>query len=121
MLELCQLLIHQNSTLKLQNADVFLPIEIRTEKLNRNKAGFSSINITTNKVRQNDVEFSSIVQHRKNTSKRTWKFVDIFFLMYRRNIDIELTWMRSVVLVAYDRFFTNTKLLSRSVCLKSHP
>ena len=69
----------------------FLLIEIASNKLRRNEVDFSLIEITSKKVRRNEVHYSSIEITSKKYVEMTWKFVDIFSSMYRRNVAIEST------------------------------
>ena len=68
--------IHRN------NVD-FSSIEIRSKQKHRN-----DVDITPNKLRRNDVDFSPIEITLKKCLEMKWKFIDIFFSTYRRNIDI---------------------------------
>ena len=71
-----------------ESTSIFLLIEIAQNKVYRNNVDFLPIEIMSKKLLRNDVDFS----HNEITSKMyvevTWKFIDIFFLTYRRNIDI---------------------------------
>ena len=55
----------------------------------RSELDFSPIEITPNKLRRNVVDFSPIKIASTKYVKMMWAFADIFFLMYRRNIDIK--------------------------------
>ena len=55
--------------------------------------------ITSKKVRGNDVDFSISKITSKNYVEMTWKFVEIWSSTYRRNIDVESTWIGRGVLV----------------------
>ena len=55
---------------------------------------FSTNEITSKKVCGNEVDFSiSEITSRKYV-EMTWKFAEIWSLTYRRNIDVESTWIR---------------------------
>ena len=69
----------------------FSPDKITLKDVNRNVVDFLPIKITSNKARRNTVEFLAIKITSNKFVEKTLKFVDIFFLMYRRNINIELT------------------------------
>ena len=75
----------------------FLSIEITSRKVHWNNVNFSLINIASNKIRRNYVDFSPIDITWKKCVEMTWKFVDIFFLTYRRNININSTSTRHVM------------------------
>ena len=53
---------------------------------------FSTIKIMSKKVRGNDVDFSISEITSKKYVEMTWKFVEIWSFMYRRNINVYLTW-----------------------------
>ena len=55
---------------------------------------FSTIQITSKKVHENNVDFSISKITSKKYVEKTWKFVAIWSLAYRRNIDLELTLIR---------------------------
>ena len=82
----------------------FLPIEISLKKAHANNLDFLSIQITSKKLRGKNVDRQNYVKKKvrgKNvdfsineiTSKKyveiTWKFVEIWSLKYRLNIDVE--------------------------------
>ena len=50
--------------------------------------------IIPKKVRGNDVDFSISEIKSKKYVEMTWKFVEICSSTYRRNIDVESTWIR---------------------------
>ena len=64
-------------------------IEITSKKVRGNDVHFSLIEIASKKICQNDVDFSSIEIRSKMYVEMTWKFINIFFSAYRRNIDIK--------------------------------
>ena len=72
-------------------------MKIRSKKVHRNNVDILFIEVTPNKVPQNDADFSPIEIILKMSVKMTWKIIDIFFSIYRRNIDIEWTSIRRVV------------------------
>ena len=90
--------LHQKST---WNWRGFSPIAITLNKVRRNYVDFSTIQITSKKVSRNDVNFLPIEITSKRYVKMTWRFVDIFLSMYRRNIDMESTSIRRVVFFGY--------------------
>ena len=63
--------------------------EITPKKVRGNSVDFSTIKIAPKKVRGNDVDFSISEITSKKYVKMTWKFVKIWYLTYRQNIDIE--------------------------------
>ena len=80
--------------------------KLRQKKVSGNNVDFSNREITSRKVRGNDVDFSTIEVTLKKvwgntidfsiseiTSKKyvqmTWKFVEIWSLTYRHNVDVE--------------------------------
>ena len=72
----------------------FSTSEITPKKVGGNNIDFSTSEITSKKVRGNDVEFSISEITSKEYLEMTWKFVKIWSLTYRRNIDVESTWIR---------------------------
>ena len=68
--------------------------EIISKKVRGNKVDFSTIEITSKKVRGNDVDFSTSEITSKKYVETTWKFVKIWYSMYRRNIHVESTSIR---------------------------
>ena len=75
---------------KVRRNDVnFSLIEITSKKIRGNDVHFSLIEITSKKICQNDVDFSSIEIRSKMYVEMTWKFINIFFSAYRRNIGIK--------------------------------
>ena len=72
----------------------FSTIEFTSKKVRGNNVDFSNIEITSKKVRGNHVGFSTIEITSKKYAEMTWKFVEIWFSTYRRNIHVELTWIR---------------------------
>ena len=79
-----------------QNDAVFFLIKLR-----RNNVYFSSIKMTLNNEHQNNVDLLPIKFTSKECIEITCKFVDILFLTYWPNIDIEL---RSTQCIAYAGF-----------------
>ena len=71
-------------------------IGIVLKNFHRNNVNCLSFNVTLNKLRQNNGEFSSIEITSKKYTETTWKLVYIFFT-YRRNIDIKLTLIPSIL------------------------
>ena len=67
----------------------FLCIEITLKKVYQKSVDFPHIEITSNKVHWNDLDFLPIKITSKKYVEMTWKFVDVFFLTYHRNIDIK--------------------------------
>ena len=55
---------------------------------------FRPAKITSKKVSGNEVDFSTIEITSKKYAIMTWKFVQIWSLMYRRNIHVQLTSIR---------------------------
>ena len=76
--------IHQN------NVDV-TSNEITSKKVSRNGVDFSPIKLSSIKLRRNDVNFLPIEITLKKYVDMMWKFIDVFFSTYPRNIDIEST------------------------------
>ena len=68
--------------------------EITLKKVRGNIMDFSTSEITSKKVRGNEVDFSISEITLKKYVEMTWKFVEIWSSMYRRNIDVESTWIR---------------------------
>ena len=64
-----------------------------------NNVEFLLIDITSEKVRRNNADFSPIEITSKKYVENTWKFIEIFFLTYPRNIDIESTSIQRIVSV----------------------
>ena len=60
--------------------------EITSKKIRVNDVDFSTIEITSKEVRGNDEDFSISEITSKKYVEKTWKFVEIWSLMYRRNI-----------------------------------
>ena len=71
-----------------------MPIKITSKKVSKNDVHISTIEITAKKVRGNHVDFSSSEITSKKYTEMTWKFVEIWSSTYRRNIHVELTWIR---------------------------
>ena len=69
-------------------------MEITSKKVRGNNVDFSTSEITSKKVRGNDVDFSISEITSKKYVEMTWKFVEIWFSTYRRNIGVESTWIR---------------------------
>ena len=84
---------HRNTLHRRNNVD-FSTSEITPKKVGGNNIDFSTSEITSKKVRGNDVEFSISEITSKEYLEMTWKFVEIWSLTYRRNIDVESTWIR---------------------------
>ena len=72
----------------------FSTIEITSKKILGNNVDFSTNEITSKKVYGNDMDFSIIVITWKKYVEMTWKFVEIWSSTYRRDIDVESTWIR---------------------------
>ena len=106
----CTKKIHRNnvefssieiSSKKLHRNDVaILIIEVTLNKVCQNDVDFWHIEITSNKVRQNNVDFAPIEITSKKYVEMMWKSIDMFFSMYRRNIDIESVSIRLGVPIA---------------------
>ena len=77
-----------------QNDVKSMPIKITSKKVSKNDVHISTIEITAKKVRGNHVDFSSSEITSKKYTEMTWKFVEIWSSTYRRNIHVELTWIR---------------------------
>ena len=77
----------------------FSTIEITSKRVRGQNVDFSTIKITSKKVRGNEVDFSISEITSKKYVEMTWKFVEIWPSMYRRDINVESTWiLRSVPL-----------------------
>ena len=72
----------------------FLAIEITSKKVREINVDFLISEITSKKVRGNDVDFSISEITSKKYVEMTWRFVEICSSTYRRNIDVESTWIR---------------------------
>ena len=83
-------------------------IEITSKKVCGNHVDFSTIKITSKKVRGNHVDFSTIEITSKKYAEMTWKFVEIWSSTYRRNIHVELTWIRRGVPVGQSLITCNS-------------
>ena len=68
--------------------------EITSKKVCGNNVDFSTSEITSKKVRGNNMDFSTSEITLKKYVEVTWKFVEIWSSMYRRNIDVESTLIR---------------------------
>ena len=77
----------------------FSTSEITPKKVRGKEVDFSTIENTSKKVHGNDVDFSISEITSKKYVEMTWKFVEIWSSTYRRNIDVESTWIRRGVLV----------------------
>ena len=86
-------MIHRN------NVD-FSSIEIRSKVVHRNNVDISPIDVTPNEVCRIYVDFSLIEITSKKHVKMTLKFIDIFYSICRRNIDIKSMSIRRGVSVA---------------------
>ena len=85
---------------KIHRNDVeFFPVKITSKKVHRNDVDFLPIEFTSNNACQNKVEFSPIKAEWKKLFETMWKFVDVLFLTYRRNVNIEQTSIWCVVSV----------------------
>ena len=62
---------------------------------------FSTSEITSKKARGDNVDFSTSEIRRKKYVEMALKFVEIWSSTYRRNIDVESTWIRRGVLIGY--------------------
>ena len=93
--------LHQKKSGK--NVD-FSTIEITSKRISGNNVDFSTSEITSKKVRGNNEDFSISEITLKKFVEMTWKFVEIWSLTYRRNIDVELTWIRRGVPVGLDLY-----------------
>ena len=73
--------------------------EIISKKVRGNNMDFSTVEITLKKVRGNDenIWISEITM--KKYVEMTWKFVEIWYSTYRRNIDFKSTSIRRGVAV----------------------
>ena len=67
----------------------FSSIEIRSKVVHRNDVDISPIDVTPDEVCRIYIDFSLIEITLKKHVKMTWKFIDIFYSMCRRNIDIK--------------------------------
>ena len=106
--------IEIRSILHRNDADIWL-INITSNRARRNDVDLLLIKITSKKASQKTLFFVSRNYIKQSTSKQrhflpieiisrkyvkiTWKFINIFFLTYRRNIDIESTSIRHGVSV----------------------
>ena len=93
----------RESTLKKvrgNNVD-FSNIEITSKKVRGKNVDISTIEITSKKVRENDMDFSISEITLKSYVEMTWKFVEVWSSLYRRNIDVESTSIRRGVPVGY--------------------
>ena len=72
----------------------FFRIEISSKKVRANNVDFQIIKITSKKVSGNNVDFSISKITSKKYVPKTWKFVEVWSLSYRRNIDLKLTSIR---------------------------
>ena len=72
----------------------FSTSEITPKKNKWKQHGFSTREITSKKVRGNEVHFSISEITSKKYVEMTWKLVEIWSSTYRRNIDVEATWIR---------------------------
>ena len=79
----------------------FLAIEIASKKVRGNNVDFSISKIKSKKVRGNDADFSISEITSKKYVKMTRKFVKIYCSTYRRQIDVESTWIWSGVPVGW--------------------
>ena len=94
---------HRNIIEKKSGKNVdFSTIEITSRRISGNNVDFSTSEITLKKIRGNDVDFPISEITLKKYVKMTWKFVEIWSSTYRRNIDVELTWIRRGVSVGLD-------------------
>ena len=66
----------------------FFDHQITTKKVCRNDVDFLSIEITSKNCKKNDVDFSIIKITLKKYVEMTWKFIKIWSLTYRCNIDV---------------------------------
>ena len=66
-------------------------MKITSKKVHGSKVDFSTIEITLTKVCGNNVDFSISEITSKKYEEITWKFVEIWSSMYRRNIRFEST------------------------------
>ena len=71
----------------------FSTSEITPKKVRGNNKDFLTSEITSKKVRGNDVDFSISKITLKKFVEMTWKFVEIWSLTYRRNINVESPWI----------------------------
>ena len=62
------------------------------KNVNGNNVDISAIEITPKKVRENVVDFRISKITLKKYVEMTRKFVEIYYLRNRRNIDVDLTW-----------------------------
>ena len=79
----------------------FSTIEILSKKVRGNNMDSLTSEITSKKERGNEVDFSISKITSKKYAEVTWKFVEIWSLTYRCNIDVELTWIRRGVPVRH--------------------
>ena len=92
---------HLNCTKKIHPNNVeFSSIEVSSKNLHRNDVAILIIEVTLNKVCQNDVDFWHIEITSKKYVEMMWKSLNMFFSMYRRNIDIESVSIRLGVPIA---------------------
>ena len=83
------------TSIKVREINVdFSTSEITSKKVRGNNVDFSISEITSKKVRGNDVNFSISEITSKKYVEMTWRFVEICSSTYRRNIDVESTWIR---------------------------
>ena len=71
----------------------FSTIEITLTKVSGSNVDFSISEITLKKVSGSNVDFSVSEITSKKYVEMTWKFVEIWSSMYRRNIHVESTWI----------------------------
>ena len=64
-------------------------IQYASKEVHRNDVEFSLNEIILKKICRKHVDFSHIQIKLKRYVKMLWKFIDIFFSMYRSNIDIK--------------------------------
>ena len=83
--------------------------KVISKKVLGNNLNFSPIEITSGKVRGNNVDFLISEITAEKYVEMTLKFVEIWSLMFRRNVGIESTWSRRGVPIGNCQF---TKLTS---------
>ena len=72
----------------------FLTSKITPKTVRGNNLDFPTSEIRSKRVCGNDVDFSISEITSKTSVEMTWKLIKIWSLTYRRNIDVESTWIQ---------------------------
>ena len=98
---------------------IFWPEKLHWKCMWKQRGFFQPSKLHWKKVSRNNVDFSISEITSKKYVEMTWKFVKIWSLTYRRNIDIKSTWIRRGMSVGFIPIAIQPKSISlEQICYK---